>query len=175
MNHIQYRSCQSSDVSRCLQIETSSYPSDEAATQTSLQYRQEYAAPYFVCAVTTAPLEDGVKTLENLPRTNSDVGSTNSLRETVIGFICSTRCHSFTHDSMTTHVSDGSILAIHSVVIDLPYRRRGIATQMLKQYIQTMSQLPTVNNSNNTRPSKIVLLAKAHLLSFYVNCGFQVM
>jgi guanine nucleotide exchange factor len=71
---------------------------------------------------------------------------------------------------MTTHVPNGSLLAIHSVVIAAPYRRRGLATRMLREYIEMVQQMDPVH-----RPEKIVLLAKASLLAFYVNCGFQVM
>ena len=145
----------------CLQIETASYPPDEAATESSLRYRQENATPYFLCAVLSA----------TAPLPSYDI--INKIDDTVTGFVCSTRCHTFTHESMTVHVPDGSILAIHSVVVVESYRRRGIATQMLQHYIQTIRQQQ--KQQYETRISKIVLLAKAHLLSFYVNCGFQVM
>ena len=68
------------------------------------------------------------------------------------------------------------------VVIAESYRRRGIATQMLQRYVQNIVQQQqqppgsaVTNDTPEPRISKIALLAKAHLLSFYVNCGFQVM
>jgi ribosomal protein S18 acetylase RimI-like enzyme len=148
VDRVQFRLCRPTDIPVCLEIETASYPPDEAATLSSLQYRQHHAAPFFLCAVN--PADDDT--------------------DTVIGFICSTKCLSFQHESMTTHVPNGSLLAIHSVVIAAPYRRRGLATRMLREYIEMVQQIDPVH-----RPEKIVLLAKANLLAFYVKCGFQVM
>ena len=168
-SNVYYRTCRPTDLPFCLQIETASYPPDEAATATSLRYRQENALTYFLCAVIS----------KTTASSSVETSSSNDPDDIVIGFICSTRCHTFTHDSMTVHVPDGSILAIHSVVIAESYRRQGIATQMLRHYIQHIvqqQQQPSVTNDmSETRISKIALLAKAHLLSFYVNCGFQVM
>jgi ribosomal protein S18 acetylase RimI-like enzyme len=168
-SNVRYRICRPPDLPICLQIETASYPPDEAASETSLRYRQENATPYFICAV--------IPTTESM----SPNEWSNEHEDVVIGFICGTRCHTFTHDSMTVHVPDGAILAIHSVVVAESYRRRGIASQMLQHYVRTITQQQhprqesVVDSITTTRINKIVLLAKAHLLSFYVNCGFQVM
>ena len=78
---------------------------------------------------------------------------------------------------MTAHAPKGSILAIHSVVVLESYRRRGIATQMLQHYVRTIEQQQRTFATSiiaEARISKISLLAKSHLLSFYVDCGFQV-
>lgn len=158
-----YRICRPTDLPACLRIETASYPHDEAATESSLRYRQENASPYFLCAV--------------ISETTTSLSVESNNQDTVIGFICATRCHAFTHDSMTVHVSKGSILAIHSVVVVESYRRRGIATQMLQRYVRTIEQQQRTSATStiaDARISKISLLAKAHLLSFYINCGFQV-
>jgi predicted PhzF superfamily epimerase YddE/YHI9/predicted GNAT family N-acyltransferase len=163
---VQYRLCTANDIPVCYDIESSSYPMDEAASLSSLQYRQQNASSYFMCAVV------GRSSMSNVD-VDVDDGNhviSDSGTDTVIGFICSTRCHTFTHDSMSIHVPDGTLLAIHSVVMKETYRRRGIATQMLQQYIQMIQSI-----NIKSRPKKIVLLAKSHLLSFYVNCGFQVL
>jgi ribosomal protein S18 acetylase RimI-like enzyme len=148
IDRVQFRICRPTDIPVCLEIETASYPPDEAATLSSLQYRQHHAAQYFLCAVIPASGDS----------------------DTVIGFICSTKCLSFQHESLTTHVPNGNVLAIHSVVIAAPYRRRGLASRMLRGYVEMVQQMDPEH-----RPEKIVLLAKANLLSFYVDCGFQVM
>jgi predicted PhzF superfamily epimerase YddE/YHI9/ribosomal protein S18 acetylase RimI-like enzyme len=126
-------------------IEKSSYPSDEAASKSSLQYRQHHAAPYFRCAVLD---EHG-----EFPQ--------------VIGYICSTRTTAFTAQSMSQHDSAGPILAMHSVAVQEPYRRKGIATSMLADYLKAMEAM-------DDGIECIQLLAKESLLGFYVKCGFQV-
>jgi ribosomal protein S18 acetylase RimI-like enzyme len=149
---VRFRECRPIDIPVCFEIETASYPPNEAATKSSLQYRQHHAAAYFFCAV--IPCDDN----------NIDEN------DKVIGFVCSTKCNNFEHESMTVHVPDGNLLAIHSVVVAEPYRRRGIATRMVREYILRIRE-----SEHKTRPEKIVLLAKSHLLAFYVNCGFHVM
>ena len=143
LSRISYRTPTPEDIPACYEIESASYPSDEAATLESLTYRQSKAFDYFQCAV-----------LDN---------------ETIIGFICSTRCEEFEEESMSKHVPTGPLLAIHSVVVQQDYRRCGIATSMLKNY------LDKVHNENlDGTIQSIVLIAKAHLLGFYVNCGLKV-
>ena len=144
---ISYRLATKEDISNCFEIEKASYPSDEAATLKSLTYRQENANEYFLCAF-----------LEN---------------DLLIGFICSTRCSKFEEDTMTTHDPNGPILAIHSVVIEESYRRKGYASHMMKHYLHHHVK-DNNNNNNNNGIDKIALLAKSHLLGFYVNAGFSV-
>lgn len=144
---VRYRVCRPTDIPACSEIEAASYPADEAASKSSLQYRQHHAARYFLCAVTGVDDDN----------------------DTVIGFVCGTKCHVFTHESMSVHEPAGTALAIHSVVVDKAYRRRGIATHLLREYVLRIASEP------EDRPAKMILLAKAHLLTFYVNCGFRVM
>jgi ribosomal protein S18 acetylase RimI-like enzyme len=145
---VRFREGRPTDIPAVAIIEKDSYPEDEAASKSSLQYRQHHAAPYFRCAV----VEDG------------DDDDTSNL----VGYICSTRCREFEHESMATHVFNGPLLAIHSVVVQEEYRHKGIATAMLKDYVEHMRA------TNDGTIEKLVLLAKQNLLAFYVNCGFQV-
>jgi len=148
---VRFRTCRPTDIPACAAIEAASYPASEAASKSSLQYRQHHCSSYFRCAV-----------IKNKDHADDDDHAT------VIGFVCSTKCHAFTHESMSAHDASGKLLAIHSVVVADEYRRQGIATRMLQDYIQSVLQ-------EESPPEKIVLLSKAHLLAFYVRCGFQVM
>ena len=146
--NVSYRPVGPEDVEKCYQLEAASYPGDEAASLEKLFYRQQSAGEYFWCATLPAEEEEGIPP--------------------IIGFICSTRCDAFTEDSMSTHNPSGEILAIHSVVIDSPYRRQGIASAMMKNYLKTVTK--EVFGFH-----RILLLAKSHLLSFYVDNGFMVL
>ena len=143
---VSFRLATADDIDRCLTIEEASYPSDEAATLSSLRYRQEEAGDYFLCAV---------------------------LDDTVIGFVCATRCQAFTHETMSKHDPKGKLLAIHSVVIEETHRRKGIASTMLKEYCARIDSLGTKPNTKAIET--IVLMAKSNLLGFYVKAGFSVL
>jgi uncharacterized protein YciI/GNAT superfamily N-acetyltransferase len=142
-SRISYLPPTAQEIPACFAIESASYPPDEAATLEGLNYRLANASDYFQCAI--------------LDET------------TIIGFVCSTRCEEFEEESMSTHVDTGSLLAIHSVVVQEEYRRKGIATAMLKAYLETVQ-----NENVDGSIQSFVLLAKSHLLGFYVNCGFRV-
>jgi ribosomal protein S18 acetylase RimI-like enzyme len=70
------------------------------------------------------------------------------------------------HDSMTNHEPEGRTLVIHSVTVRESLRRGHLGTAMLKEYVRRMK--------NELSIDYILLLSKAHMLSFYVNCGFQI-
>ena len=155
VENLSYRPVFVDDISRCHEIESSSYPEDEAASLENLKYRQQNAGEYFMCAT----------------KLHSETNS-----EHIIGYICSTRCNEFTEESMSLHDAHGSILAIHSVVVDGSYRRQGIASAMMNEYLKRMlffSNLVADTGANGF--SRILLLAKSNLLSFYVDCGYMVL
>lgn len=150
-SQINFRQVVPAEIPACFEIEQASYPEDEAASKSILQYRQHFAEKYFRCAVVVEDNED-----------NHDV-------EQIIGFISATRCRVFTAESMSTHDATGPVLAIHSIVVEKQYRRRGIATAMLQNYIEAMYSMPFDG------VERIVLLAKVHLLPFYLGAGFAVL
>ncbi len=77
---------------------------------------------------------------------------------------------------MSAHDPSGSILAIHSVVVHLSYRRQGIASAMMQNYLKQMvSHSSLVANTRESGFQRILLLAKSNLLSFYVDNGFMVL
>ena len=85
----------------------------------------------------------------------------------IVGYICSTRCHEFSEETMSVHDFSGPLLAIHSVVVQEEYRHVGIAHAMMKDYIAAMQEM-------DDGVEKLVLLSKSRLLGFYVQCGFTV-
>ena len=157
LERIRFSNVRPFDIPRCLEIEKASYPKEEAASKSSLQYRQHHAAPYFRCAYLMESVDD------------MGTHHVDDEDQEMIGFICATRCHDFVQESMSTHHSEGPLLAIHSVVVTEEYRRQGVATAMLKDYIEAMKKIP------EDGVQKLVLMAKRNLLSFYVDCGFSVM
>ena len=158
LHRIRFRDARPTDIPTCFDLEQASYPEDEAATRSKFQYRQHHAASFFRCAV----LFDNAQA--------AAAGDDTAATTTVIGFVNATRCRVFTHHSMATHISGGPLLAIHSVVVQEQYRRQGIATAMLQDYVETLHE----RQDERMLVRSIVLMAKANLLPFYVKAGFSV-
>lgn len=157
---LRFREVGPTDLATCVALEQASYPLNESASKSTLQYRQHQAATFFRCAVVSAPDEQ------------------EDDNDKVVGFVCSTRCEKLTKESLTTHLVGGPLLAIHSVVVREDYRRKGIGSAMLREYIQHVQQYNLRCEQDNSRANspieKIVLLSKKHLLTFYLNSGFRV-
>uniref|UniRef100_K3X365 N-acetyltransferase domain-containing protein n=1 Tax=Globisporangium ultimum (strain ATCC 200006 / CBS 805.95 / DAOM BR144) TaxID=431595 RepID=K3X365_GLOUD len=92
-------------IQHVVALEAASYPADEAASETQIRFRQQHATF----------LGDDV----------------------LVGFVNGTLTASqeLQEESMSEHDSSGTTLCIHSVVVDAAYRRRGLASTMLKQYV----------------------------------------
>ena len=155
ISRITYRCPTADEIPAYIAIESASYPADEAASLEGLTYRQSHAGDYFLGAY---------------------LNENDDSAEMVIGFICGTRCDQFEEESMSTHTPTGPYLAIHSVVVHQDYRRKGIASDMLKEYLKCVKkqEIELQDQENGNEIQSVVLLAKSHLLGFYVNCGFQV-
>ena len=162
LNSLGFRRIAADDLDRCCEIEEASYPADEAATRENLHFRQNVASEYFWCAT--------------IPRKPIDDGS-NCNDDTVVGFICSTRCNEFEEESMSTHDDNGRILCVHSVVVDEQHRRQGIASYMIQNYLKHVALVHSSMNAHtdNSGIDRVQLLAKSHLLGFYVSNGFSVL
>ena len=133
---------QTSEIDEIYKLESESFPPDEAAAHSTIEFRLNSASDFFY----------------------SIYNSENCL----IGFINGT-CNSFStihHDSMTSHDSHGRNLVLHSVTVGNMYRRSGVGSAALIDYINEIRKENRVDN--------ILLLCKAHLISFYLKCGFQV-
>ena len=167
---IHFRTVSPTDIPACYEIEQASYPHDEAASKSALQYRQHHAAPYFWCAVISSRVVVVSSEEEDHHHhhdTNNHHDKDDVEEEILVGYICSTRCWEFTHESLCTHDTSGPLLAIHSIVVSEKYRGQGIARAMLQDYITAIS-------ARNDGIEKLVLMAKKELLGFYVQCGFTV-
>jgi len=97
------------DLDEIHRLESLSYPEDEAASRTTLEYRIQHAYPYFL------------------------VGISKDTRE-MLGYACGTasELEVLKHSTMFTHVPDGTTLNIHSVVCNPEHRRKGVASAILQ-------------------------------------------
>ena len=124
-------------------LESCSFPADEAASAETIIDRYKGAGKFFFVI--------------------KKIGVSDC-----IGFINATCTIGLTvnEESMRDHVPEGKSLVIHSVTISHEYRRCGVGSAMLRSYIDRIA----VGCPEITR---LLLLSKAHLLGFYISCGFQ--
>lgn len=180
-----FRNVCPTDLAKITALEKASYPADEAASRAQIQHRQHHAAAFFRCAVlvneispinSTNSADEKDTNDASISFMNDNLDSLNDLGE-IVGFITATRCHKFDEESMKTHVPSGKYLAIHSVVVDEKYRKLGIGTRMMKDYINAIESIRA--NQAGTKLKypieKIVLLSKMSNVPFYIRSGFAVM
>lgn len=86
----------------------------------------------------------------------------------LVGFVCGTLSTSehLEESTMSEHDPRGSSLCIHSVVVSPDLRGHGLATWMVKRFVQRVAV---------TEPSvqRFLLLAHAEKRGLYERCGFS--
>ncbi|KAF5366189.1 hypothetical protein D9758_005674 [Tetrapyrgos nigripes] len=148
------------EIEEAVRIEEEGFPPDEAGSLETFRFRQSQAPDLFLGAYTST---------SSLTESDSSTSSPSSDQPNLqlIGYVCSTLSLSktITHASMSTHISHGRSICIHSVCVDKKYRRQGIALRLLKEYISRLQ-----NNSNLY--DRILLIAHEELIPLYENAGF---
>ncbi|KAJ2918106.1 hypothetical protein MD484_g2284, partial [Candolleomyces efflorescens] len=88
----------------------------------------------------------------------------------LIGYVCSTLSpeEKLTHESMSNHVAGSSSVCIHSVCVAKSQRRKGIALQLLKEYITRLS----TTSARGSPYKRVLLIAHEELRPLYEKAGF---
>ncbi|KAI0946491.1 hypothetical protein AcW1_009941 [Taiwanofungus camphoratus] len=125
-------------------IEVAGYPVDEAASLEAFQYRQSQAPDLFLGAY--------------LP---SDSG------RTLVGYVCSTLSpsHTLTHESMSKHIPGASSVCIHSICVSPAHRRKGIALNLLREYLTRLE--------GGAAYERVLLISHEELTGLYEQAGFE--
>jgi len=115
------------------EMEAASYPADEAASPAGIKFRLQHAGRYFLIAEREGEL---------------------------LGFVNGTLTTSatLTDKSMEKHEPDGSMLCIHSVCVSEKFRRQRIATNMLREYVERVREMPEIKS--------IALICKAQSILY---------
>lgn len=124
------------------------YPADEAASFDRLKFRIENASNLFLVAVRLHESDPGYD---------------------ILGYCCgtSTTAAALTEESMGEHEPDGRLLCIHSVCVAQPERRKGVATKLLKAYLNYIQQ-------TSPHIEQVRLICKEPLVDLYKGASFQV-
>ena len=141
MPNTNIRTVNKQDLDRCFEIESVSYSGDEAATKDKILKR-----------ITTFP--EGFIVLEN--------------DREIIGFINSGACDQVElsdeeFKELVGHDSEGKHVVILSVVVHPAYQRKGLASKLMKNFIDRMKALGK---------SDIYLICQTELIDMYAGYGF---
>lgn len=143
------------------------YPEDEAASLENLIFRQNTAPELFLgCYLRNDDNQNSPTSI--LPNSNS----TNTSLE-LVGYIVSTLASGdhLTHSSMSSHDPSGDAVCIHSVCVSSAFQRRGIATRLVREYLQQLQGLN--NNAQSSKKLKrVLLIAHEHTIRLYAGVGF---
>ncbi|RXW20406.1 hypothetical protein EST38_g5451 [Candolleomyces aberdarensis] len=147
-NELLFKLVSPEEIQAAVEIEQEGYPADEAGTLESFRFRQINAGDLFLGAY--------------LPP------QSNSSPPQLIGYVCSTLSpeEKLTHASMSNHVPGSSSVCIHSVCISKSQRRKGIALQLLKEYISRLS------SAQGSPYKRVLLIAHEELRPLYEKAGF---
>ena len=119
-NEIELKNATLTDVPQLYQLEITSFPSDEAATEEKISYRCENASNFF---------QIYFENQEILGFVNGTLISTKNIEE----------------ESMQFHDPDGRSLALHSVTVNPSVRRKGLGTKILLKYIENIKTYEQVD------------------------------
>jgi GNAT superfamily N-acetyltransferase len=122
------------------EVEHESFPADEAASKETISIRMRLAPQYFYGAFENGQL---------------------------IGFMNGTVTNGsvLLKDDFYKHDVDGKMLIIHGVVTRKEHRRKGVASEMLKRYLEMVKKQKNIDT--------IALLSKERLTHFYSRFGFR--
>ncbi|KAH3663438.1 hypothetical protein WICMUC_005964 [Wickerhamomyces mucosus] len=170
--HLAIRPLNIEDADQIFELESLGFPPEERCSLDVLKYRltvaPELSSGLFIREF--KPIIDPENNDDYLPE-----GSTTIVSEKLIGHILGTKIPGdlITDESMMKsesesdgkgHIESSNTVGIHSITIAPEYQKRNLATLLLHDYIQKLS--------NQQVGEKISIIAKEYLLAFYNRVGF---
>lgn len=152
--HMHIRPLIIEDSDQVIALESKGFPPHERASEKTIEYRL-LTCPELCSGLFIRELDSNGKDIKD---------------EKLIGHVMGTKIKGsfITLSSMQagSHVEGSSTIAIHSLVIDPEYQKKNLATLLLTDYIQKLS--------NQEVGNRIVIIAHEHLIPFYERIGFKV-
>lgn len=160
VSHIAIRPLNSPDFPAVEQLETLGFPPNERCSEIGLKYRLK-TCPELCSGLFIREFTNNNKITENIVGNGETV-----IKETLIGHILATKIDGdkITEESMGKHIESSLTIGIHSLVIHPLHQKKNLATLLMNDFIQKLSNLSVGD--------KIVLLSKQKLLPFYERLGF---
>lgn len=141
MNEVLIRQVTSRDLEACHAVESSCYPSTEAASKENIAKRiEQFSDGFFV-----AEVNGDIIGLINSGATNKEDITDEAFK------------------AMSGHQTDGKNIVIFSVAVVPEFRGKGIARQLMAEFIARSKRLGK---------QKIMLICKMRLIDYYRQFGF---
>ncbi|KAH3686512.1 hypothetical protein WICPIJ_002510 [Wickerhamomyces pijperi] len=174
--HIVIRPLNVTDVQQVFELEKLGFPPSERCSLETLKYRLSKAPE-----LSSGLFIREFKPLERESDAYLPEATTSIIGEKLIGHIIGTKVKGdfITEGSMQCpnesegeteestgkgHIESSNTIGVHSIVISPDYQKRNLATLLLHDYIQKLS--------NQQVAEKISIIAKEYLLPFYSRVGF---
>ncbi|KAF9092058.1 hypothetical protein BGX27_001898 [Mortierella sp. AM989] len=167
---LQYKVLSAAEVPSAHSIEAAEYPESEAGSLENFIARQAAAPRLFLGCFSLAPIGSQGNQLQQ--ETSDD----EKKRGLLVGYIVSTQASDdhLTHASMSHHDPKGSSVCIHSVCVTGAYQRRGIATEMLKEYLKYLQSInDNISSDSITRLERVLLITHKERIGLYSGAGFE--
>lgn len=142
------------DLADISALEISSYPPDEAASFAGMAYRLKSAPD--LCWLLREPA---------LSSNENDDTAKRPLIGFVIGTAATAGSTALPEESMSRHDAAGTVVCVHSVVVQEDLRRRGFAADMLHQFVERLKRA-------EHGYERVVLITKRLLVPLYSSVGF---
>lgn len=174
----------SSGIDALYALEAASYPPDEAATRSKLEFRAKHASDFFLVA--EAQRDTWQARLLAQHEASSPPTTTFQAVQAdeplpLVGFICGTTTggEELTEETMSTHDPQGHHLCIHSVVVAGALRMQGLARFMLASYIKHVvdrnrfaaAAAAAGKEGRTTAITRVSLLTKPKHLALYAGAN----
>ncbi|EHK23075.1 uncharacterized protein TRIVIDRAFT_222335 [Trichoderma virens Gv29-8] len=167
------------DLDQCVEVESSAFPPNEAASRDSIEYRltvcPEVCLGLFIKgkASPSAKLPDNIPYLSEAPECEDGklVAHTLSTKSTIrfvkeedMSFPSNWKSNPLAeYDS--GHKANGRTIALHALAVSPDYQRRGLGKALMRSYIKLMKE--------TNRGDRISILAHDHLIPYYESLGFR--
>lgn len=152
--HMYIRPLTLEDTQQLIDLEAQGFPPSERASPQSVEFRLN-ACPELCSGLFIRQFSNDTKELQS---------------ERLIGHIMGTKVsrngYIRLEDMSPSHNESSDTVAIHSLVIDPNYQKKNLATLLLTDYIQKLS--------NQEIGERIVIIAHEPLIPFYERVGFKV-
>lgn len=166
------------EVPQAHSLETHAYDAEDQASRDRIKYRQQKAPHLFLGAFVPA----------TGPKVAGPLSVSGGASRKLIGYINGTASSSLSARSLAVHTvsneeegEEAWLVCVHSIVVDEPYRHKGVGLRLLEEYMTRLRR----HENHKGDPAKgelesakgyecVALLTHEETIKFFLKAGFRV-